>query len=130
MRILAGGRLMTPSMRVQTQERAVLWLTVCPCMYRNPLRRSHSFLLRDSVKGTFMSRGSQPNLVSYADDEADHASSSRDENRKKGGHMRNVRPTSLITTLLPALKCCPGDTLTSSTLIAMGLAACLMLFKG
>ncbi|CAL5228702.1 g11882 [Coccomyxa viridis] len=56
---------------------------------KNPLRRSHSFLLRDSVKGTFMSRGSQPNLVSYADDEADHASSSRDENRKKGGHMRN-----------------------------------------
>ena len=60
------------------------------CPHRNPLRRSHSFALRDGVKVTFMSRGSQPNLVSYVDDDADQASSSRDDSRKKGGHMRNV----------------------------------------
>ena len=85
------------SARAQMRTDPVLRLTMYPCTCRNPLRRSHSFLLRDSVKGTFMSRGSQPNLVSYADDEADQASSSRDENRKKGGHMRNVRTRPSIT---------------------------------
>lgn len=80
-------------------------------IYRNPLRRSHSFVLRDGVKGTFMSRGSQPNLVSYADDEADHASSSRDESRKKGGHMRNVSAMPAVTSIHSCMPHChPGKT--------------------
>ena len=77
------------------------------CMYRNPLRRSHSFALRDGIKGTFMSRGSQPNLVSYADDEANQASSNRDENRKKGGHMRNVSVMPVVATIQRRPHCYP-----------------------
>ena len=63
-----------------------------PNLRRNPLRRSASFAFKESLKLKFMSRGSQPNLVAYADSEADHESSSKDEMRKKAGGnlMRNV----------------------------------------
>ena len=97
---------------------------VCLCMYRNPLRRSQSFVLRDGVKGTFMSRGSQPNLVSYANDEADHASSSRDESRKKGGLMRNVSARPAVTALHSYMPHChPGKIITDSTTPRVGLAS-------
>ncbi len=72
------------------QENSAMRLTMYLCTCRNPLRRSHSFALKDGLKLTFMSRGSQPNLVAYADDEADQASSGKDEIRKKAGHMRTV----------------------------------------
>ena len=58
---------------------------------RNPLRRSHSFAFKEGLKLKFMSRGSQPNLVAYADSEAQQDSSNKDESRRKAGnHMRNV----------------------------------------
>lgn len=58
---------------------------------RKPLRRSQSFAHKEGTSLKFMSRGSQPNLVAYADNEADQASSTKDDTRKKaGGHMRNV----------------------------------------
>ena len=73
----------------------VLLHKVCkanPHLRRNPLRRSASFAFKESLKLKFMSRGSQPNLVAYADSEAENESSSKDEMRKKAGGnlMRNV----------------------------------------
>lgn len=77
---------------------------------RNPLRRSHSFAFKEGLKLKFMSRGSQPNLVAYADSEAQQDSSNKDDSRKKAGsHMRNVSLTArwhhhCITPLLTCMR--------------------------
>ena len=74
---------------------------------RNPLRRSHSFAFKEGLKLKFMSRGSQPNLVAYADSEAQQDSSNKDDSRKKAGsHMRNV---SLYCNVASSLHHTPAD---------------------
>ncbi len=70
------------------------------------MRRSHSFAFKEGLKLKFMSRGSQPNLVAYADSEAQQNFSDKDDSLKKAGsHMRNVGlhgtwPHHRITSLL------------------------------